>query len=227
MGSKPILVNEKLFNRYKKEDVMKIIDISWPINASMTEYKNRKSVRIDAVKNFKTDSVRESVISFHSHTGTHIDAQSHFLENGTTIESVDLDSVVGTCRVLDLTEVEKMIVPEHLEKHKLCAGERILLKTRNSFTASDAPFDTQFVFVSKEAAAFCADKKIRTIGIDYLGIERNQPHHETHTIFFNAGITIVEGLRLAIVAQGTYQFVCLPLLTPGIDAAPARAILIG
>lgn len=205
---------------------MKIIDISWPVSTSMTEYKNRKSVRIDAVKNFKTDLVRESVISFHSHTGTHIDAQSHFLENGSSIESVDLDSVVGNCRVVDLTEVEKIIVPADLEKHKLCAGERILLKTRNSFLASDVPFDTQFVFVSKQAATYCVEKKIRTVGIDYLGIERNQPDHETHTIFFNGGVTIVEGLRLALVAQGAYQFVCLPLLISGSDAAPARAILI-
>lgn len=206
---------------------MKIIDISWPLSVSMTEYKNRKSVRISAVKNFESDLVRESVISFNSHTGTHIDAQSHFLENGASIEHVDLDSVVGSCRVIDLTEVEKMIVPEHLEKHALCAGERILLKTRNSFLANDALFDAQFVYVSKETAVYCAEKKIRTIGIDYLGIERNQPQHETHTFFFNAGITIVEGLRLAIVTQGTYQLVCLPLLIPGIDAAPARAILIG
>ncbi len=206
---------------------MNIIDISWPISPSMTEYKNRKSTDISQLKNFKSDHMRESLLSFHSHTGTHIDAQSHFLENGAAIEQIDLNSVVGACRVLDLTQVTEVISAADLEKHTLSSGERILLKTRNSFLTSDAPFDSQFVFVSKEAAAYCVEKKIRTIGIDYLGIERNQQYHETHTIFFKAGITIVEGLRLAVVAEGSYQFVCLPLLIPGSDAAPARAILIG
>ena len=63
------------------------------------------------------------------------------------------------------------------------------------------------------------------MGIDYLGIERNQPHHETHRAFLENNIVILEGLRLQDITPGSYELICLPLALQEIDAAPARAIL--
>jgi arylformamidase len=71
-----------------------------------------------------------------------------------------------------------------------------------------------------------AEKKVKAVGIDYLGIERNQPDHATHTILMNNNITIIEGLRLADVMAGDYFFICLPLNVVGLEAAPARALLL-
>ncbi|HAI20406.1 MAG TPA: hypothetical protein DCM14_00630, partial [Clostridiales bacterium UBA8153] len=47
-----------------------------------------------------------------------------------------------------------------------------------------------------------------------------------HLRLLEAGIPIVEGLRLAGVAPGDYFFVCLPLKLRDGDGAPARAILL-
>jgi arylformamidase len=49
--------------------------------------------------------------------------------------------------------------------------------------------------------------------------------YEVQTLL-GSGIPIVEGLRLAHVERGTYYFVCLPLAIHGLEAAPARAILL-
>ena len=204
---------------------MKLIDISWPAKNGMTEYKDRNSFLIKEIKDFKNDGVRESVISFHSHTGTHIDAPSHFLDSGTTIETTPLNAIIGNCRVIDFTEVQEKITAAELEKHGLKEGERILLKTRNSLHYPSDPFDLNFIYLSIDAAQLCAQKKIASIGIDYLGIERSHPQHEVHTILLSAGIVIIEGLRLAHIDSGTYQLICLPLLIPGCDAAPVRALL--
>jgi arylformamidase len=62
------------------------------------------------------------------------------------------------------------------------------------------------------------------VGIDYLGIERNQPAHETHITLLKAGVVIIEGLRLANVTPGGFTLHCLPLHIVGSDGAPARAI---
>ncbi len=65
------------------------------------------------------------------------------------------------------------------------------------------------------------------MGIDYLGIERNQPGHDTHRALLSSGVAIIEGLRLADIAAGKrYYFMCLPLRIVGFEAAPARAILL-
>jgi arylformamidase len=39
------------------------------------------------------------------------------------------------------------------------------------------------------------------------------------------GISIIEGLRLALVNPGVYRLWCLPLCIQGLEAAPARAVL--
>ena len=82
------------------------------------------------------------------------------------------------------------------------------------------------MYVNASAARYLVEQSIRAVGIDYLGIERNQPDHETHKAFMQRNIPIVEGLRLEQVPSGTYFLWCLPLKMPGLDGAPARALLI-
>ncbi len=70
-----------------------------------------------------------------------------------------------------------------------------------------------------------ADIGINGVGIDALGIERDQPNHETHLSLMNAGIHIIEGLVLKDVPEDTYTLIALPLKVTGVEAAPLRAIL--
>ncbi len=204
---------------------MNIIDISWPISQEMTSYKNKKSVEIKQTKSIATDHVMESHLSLNVHSGTHVDAPAHFLPQGRTIDELPLDSLCGFATVLDLTRVNDVIEPEDIVEHTIKKDAIILLKTKNSFLSPTASFHDQFVYLSAGAAHYLSKQKIKAIGIDYLGIERNQPTHETHTIFMQQQIPIIEGLRLAHVAAGNYFFIAFPLHCIGLDAAPARAVL--
>ncbi len=202
------------------------IDISWPITADMTTYKDSKIVELRNDKDFEKDYVRSSTISLDSHTGTHVDAPSHFTKGGKTIDQVPLESLVGKCRVLDVTDVEKKITAIDLEKHNIQKNEILLLKTKNSALSPTQKFEYNFIYLEQSGAQFLADKKIKTVGIDYLGIERKQPDHETHVILFEHGITIIEGIRLQQVEAKEYFLLCLPINIQGLEAAPARALLI-
>lgn len=205
----------------------KYCDISWPITEKMTAYKDNYVVQIKAIKNFDEHAVRDSLVTIGTHSGTHIDAPAHFMKDGSTIDQLDLSAVIGTARVLDCTSCEQVIMAQDLKRHGIQEGERILLKTKNSYRSATQEFDYDFVYVSQEAAEYLALCKIQSVAIDYLGIERKQPDHETHFILFNANIVIIEGVRLSNVEPGSYELVCLPLLCEGLEAAPARAILIG
>ncbi len=200
-------------------------DISWPITSDMTAYKDRHIVRITPTKEFAQDGARESLITLGSHTGTHIDAPAHFIEHGITVEQIPLTHLIGRCRVIDLNTCLDKITAHDLESCNLQDHEIILLKTANSALSAAAAFEPNFVYLSADTADFLVHKNIKTVGIDYLGIERNQPAHETHQILLAAGILIIEGLRLGQVEAGSYNLICLPLLFHGLDAAPARAIL--
>ena len=204
----------------------KIIDISWPITPDMTSYKNSKPVTFTELKLFSRDQVRDSAIFMNTHTGTHVDAPSHFCETGKPIESVQLTTLVGPCKVFDMIQCSEKIMVQELEPLAIAQGDIILFKTQNSSLPVTALFDPFFMYLDVSGAQFLADKKIKAVGIDYLGIERNQSNHNTHTILFENNVTIIEGLRLGHVAPGAYFFCCLPLAVHGLEAAPARAILI-
>ncbi len=206
---------------------MKIFDISWPISKATTGYKDRYIVGIDEIKNFNRDGVRETAIHLSSHSGTHVDAPSHFLREGKTIDEMHLDRLIGDCVVLDMTTCAERITRDCLLAHdnEIAEGGIILLRTTNSdFSATDK-FSPHFVYLEASGAAYLAEKKVKAVGIDYLGIEHSQPGHPTHENLLNADIVIVEGLRLRHVQPGSYFFVCLPLNVIGTEAAPARAVL--
>ncbi|MFZ5953748.1 MAG: cyclase family protein [Candidatus Dependentiae bacterium] len=206
---------------------MEIIDISWPISTAITSYKNKKTVEFVPTKEFERDHARESIITLSCHTGTHVDAPAHFLEQGTTIDQLNLATLVGPCTVVDCTDLTESINKTYLEQKVDPQSNNILLfKTKNSFLNNTDLFNSNFVFLDHSGAQWCVENNIKTVGIDYLGIERGQLNHETHSILFTHGITIIEGLRLASVAEGSHTLVCLPLNIVGLEAAPARAILI-
>lgn len=204
---------------------MKIYDISMEISKDMMVYKNKeeKKPQLTTTRDFTTGTAYESTITMDMHTGTHMDAPLHMIEGGETIERQDLRKVITACKVLDLTEVEKKISKEDLENQDIEEGDFILLKTKNSF---EEAFNYEFVYLDREGAQYLKDKKVVGVGIDALGIERDQPDRGTHLTLMKNEIIIIEGLRLKDIKMGRYTLVAAPLKIKGAEASPIRALLI-
>ncbi len=204
---------------------MKVIDISMEIHEEMQVYKNKEEKRpaIEGINRHKVHGGYETLLTINLHTGSHIDAPLHMLEDGDTMEGYDLSRFVTTCIVLDLTWVHSAITAEDLMNYTIRPGDTILFKTRNS--ASDA-FEDEFVYLTKDGAAYLATLELNGVGIDGLGIERGQANHESHRLLFQSGAFILEGLRLHDVEQGIYKLIALPLKIRSVEAAPVRAVLI-
>lgn len=203
----------------------RIYDVSMLIDTSMPVYKNKPEKRpaFEVTSDFSTGTSHETRIHLDAHTGTHIDAPLHMIPGGATIETISIADLLRPCRVVDLTAVGPALGRAELERAAPAPNEFLLLKTKNSLSDQ---FDPDFTYVSAEGAAYLAERRVAGVGVDGLGVERGQPAHDTHTILMNAGILIIEGLRLADVVPGVYQMVAAPLRLTGIDAAPARVVLI-
>lgn len=200
----------------------KIYDVSMPIFEGMPVYKNKpeKQPKFDRVTN---NYVSETRLSLDVHCGTHVDAPLHMIVEGNTMETISIDQLVGPCRVLDLTHVSDGITKSDVEHLQIEEGEFLLLKTANSY---EDTFQPEFIFVKEDAASYFAERKIRGVGIDALGVERSQQGHPTHKTLFNNGIIIIEGLRLKEVPPGKYFMFAAPLKLVGTDASPARVLLV-
>jgi arylformamidase len=204
------------------------VDISWPLQEGMVSYKNRHPLKIEVLRTFAEHGIADSrCCQLHMHAGTHVDAPKHCIEGGAGVETLSLAAMNGPCRVLDLTQIiGERIEATDLVQFSIQNGERILLKTRNSAMPAIGSYNLQEIYLAASAARYLAECGVLLVGVDGLGLERDQPGYASHRALFDAGIIIVEGLRLAPVdTTRVYELHLLPLPFVGTDGAPARAVL--
>ena len=207
---------------------MNVYDISVPLRPDMPTYEGEPGPKLDFRKLLsKGDSATVSVLSLGSHTGTHVDAPSHFIDGADSMESLPLDALVGPVYVAEFggnthitaADLESMAIPGDCQ--------RLLFKTRNGLFWDDPEFHTEFIALAPDAARKLAERDLRLVGIDYLSIERFRASpHEVHETLLASGVVILEGVDLRRVTPGGYLLVCAPLNVVGAEAAPARAFLI-
>ena len=205
---------------------MKVYDISMEIKEDMVVYKNKKDKkpRIEITSTTKTGNANESRLHLDAHTGTHVDAPFHFLQNGKKIDSVSTGKFLGECVVVDLTKIKKRgIEKEDFVNAKIRKNDIVILKTSNTYKKT---FDFNFVYLAESGAKFLVSKNIKGVGINALGIERSQPSYGTHKSLLGKGIIIFEGLGLSKIKPGRYFFIGLPLKIKDGDASPIRAVLV-
>ena len=213
---------------------MRVIDISVPLKSlkeGMHVYPGDAPYFASTEKTIHKDGMRLSRIEIGSHNGTHITVPAHYIEGGAETEALPLEMLVGPAWVADLTGLTMGtgITVEHLEAAMPeTPVERLLLKTRNSALWTRDYFQPRFVFLTPEAAEWLVEKGVRSVGIDYLSIERfGGDTPGAHLAILGANGVIMEGLDLSHVEAGReYTLAFLPLKTPGLDGAPARAVLI-
>lgn len=209
---------------------MVIYDVSVPVSSATPVYPGDPGIQIQSWAAIsRGDAANVSLLQFGAHTGTHIDAPAHFIEDSTRLSEIPLETLIGAARVIEVPEDLSLITPELMHGENLGSASRVLFKTRNSnFWSAGKGFDRDYVCLSTEAAEFLAQSDVRLVGIDYLSIEAFRSEgHPTHLALLSRGVVILEGLDLTGIAPGDYELICLPLkIAEGAgDGAPVRAVL--
>jgi len=199
---------------------MEYIDISQPIGPGTLVYPGDPPARVERLLDAaRGDPYTLSQLSMSAHLGTHVDAPLHLFGDGAAIDALDLTSLCGPCRVLDV-RARGAVDRAFLEAQAILPGERVLFAT----AARDAEGGG---YLAPEAAAHLVAHRVRAVGIDSLSVDPlGSADLLAHQALLSAGIPILEGLRLAGVAAGRYRLLCLPLKLEGAEGAPARAILL-
>jgi arylformamidase len=167
-----------------------------------------------------------SRLDFGVHSGTHVDSPVHFIDGAPGVEAVDLDALVGPALVVDARTIDGPFDRVAIEALDVPAGtERLIIRSRNSDLWAEPAFSGSFSGLTGDGARVLVDLGVRLVGIDYLSIAPFGDPTPTHVTLLAAGVVIIEGLDLRDVAPGAYDLICLPILVPGSDGGPARAII--
>ena len=152
-------------------------------------------------------------ISMCVHNGTHIDAPSHFIAGGGTVEQIGLSAFVGDCYVARRSgSLYAQDVIEIMENARAAdAAKRILI-------AGD-------IVITADAARAFAQSGICLIGNESQTIGPPDAPAEVHRILLGAQIVILEGIVLTDAVEGRYFLSAAPLKLGGCEGSPCRAYL--
>lgn len=149
-------------------------------------------------------------VTLGSHTGTHMDAPSHFVPGGRTIDQLDLGKCVGPCLV---AEAAGPLSPQWVEAALAGGATRLLIKGD--------------IEVTPQAAEKMAELGLGFLGVEHFTVGTEETGVQVHRILLGAEIALLEACTLEGVPAGEYLLVSPPLKYGGLDGAQARPLLLG
>jgi arylformamidase len=200
------------------------VDVSIPMRNGMTAWPGDPEFALrPASRIAQGNSCNTSILTLGTHTGTHIDAPWHFEDSGPRLHEIEPNLFFGDALVVEVADADA-VRAEHLGTEPL--PPRVLIKTRNSSSPVDAPFDEAYVGVAPDAAERLVAEEVKLVGVDCLSVAPyKQEGQATHHCLLSSGVVVVEGLRLECVSPGLCSFVVLPLPLMDADGAPCRAFV--
>lgn len=171
------------------------------------------------------------VIFMSTHTGTHMDAPSHFINGISSIDQISIDRFISRSILVKITKAsDELITAGEIEASdvKILEGDSVVFST-----SWESEVDKEYYFshspgLSEDAAEYLINKKVNAVCIDSPSIDRGSDNNfPVHKLLLNKEILIVENLcNLAKIGSQNFTLIMIPLKLSGASGSPIRAIAI-
>ncbi|MBM3161857.1 MAG: cyclase family protein [Chlorobi bacterium] len=210
---------------------MEIIDLSRTVGRGMSCYPGTPQPESRSICTIEEDGFNERMISFSSHTGTHVDLPLHMLQGGRSLDDFGIDRFVGRAAVIDVQDAaEGTITLQQM------ASFRVLIETLDfvllhsgwsRYWGTDA-YLSGYPVLTPEAAEWLAGFRLKGIGADMVSFEAaGAKSFPVHKALFAGNLVLVENLcRIDRLIGREFMFFSVPLKLEGAEAAPVRAIAV-
>ena len=173
------------------------------------------------------DGFRTTSLSLCSHTGTHMDAPSHLLRDGRSLDQMPMSQFSGRATVLDVSGEGPVITEAFLQSNyeAIYCADYILFYTgwENRWATGDYLEDA-FPVPDEAAARYLVSRGLKGVGTDAASIDRLTGPRTVHTTLMKSGAVILESLCLKKVrGRKDFLFFALPMKIQDADGAPIRA----
>ncbi len=209
----------------------KILDLTMPFSEKTIPVPGHPHPRFEPLTSLEQDGVRNTTMTISIHTGTHIDAPSHFIADGAAIDEIPIDRFHRPGVRLDLTAMARPGEPitlEHLESAGFDPSESrgTILMLASGWT--DQAWESERLYESnpylaQDAAEALADASPSALGLDFA-VDDAEPW-PNHTILLGVGVLLIENLmRLPELPRDGFDVIAFPLRLVGENGAPARVV---
>ncbi len=197
---------------------MDYIDITILLSERTPVFPGDPEVRTEIIRR---DGYRITSLYLSSHSGTHIDAPSHYFRDGLNVDEIPLESINGESVLIECESGTGFVEKEDI-KEKLQGTKIVILKTGFSPESSDM---TLYKSVNRGCAEYLAECGITCVVTDAPSIEAFDGDGSVHRILLGNGTFIIEMADLSGANPGRYRLSAMPLRIEGCDGSPVRAVL--
>ena len=200
---------------------MKYIDLTHRIENNMPVYPGTADLEMIPANSIEKDGFREKVITFCSHTGTHMDAPSHMLEQGNNLDDYDCSKFIGKALLIDIEEEKNF--SNYFDQLK--EVDFVIFKTGWSKYWGSMKYFEDYPCIGMETIDYLVGFDLKGIGFDAISIDPIDSKFENHYIVFENDMIIIENLtNLEQINQEIFELMVLPLKISTADGSPIRAI---
>jgi arylformamidase len=214
---------------------MRIIDLSFSIDNETPSCGTSWHQNVNIMQMGTIESVGRNThsILLGSHTATHMDAPLHFIDNGRSVDSLDLDILCGDVKVVDFSHLKAGSVVSLIMIKKMEVTKRMLFRFDWFKKWKTTDYYIDFPCFSEDAIRYLMDNGLKLLALDTpspdSGININSKNDSpNHKILLSNDVVIIEYLNNTdlISKDKEYQIIALPIKVKGCDGAPSRVILI-
>jgi len=219
---------------------VKIYDLTHTIDTNIPTWDGKCGYHPKKVADYSDGGFRVFEYNLVAGCGTHMDAPSHKIPGGATIDKINVHNFVAPLCIVDVSHktskdyvVSVDDIKECEKKQGISAGSFVIINTGwhkywntpAHYSGVDDKGVRHFPAISTDAADCLRDLNISGVGVDTLGPETGENGFPVHDILLGAGKIIVENLTIpAEVPDTGATVIILPLKLKGGSESPVRAI---
>ncbi|MGI9012585.1 MAG: cyclase family protein [Nitrososphaeraceae archaeon] len=209
-----------------------IIDLSQSINSDIKLYPGSPNVYFLKWSKYSIDGYDSEAIFLSTHTGTHMDAPSHFIEGAESIDDIDVNRfVMKNVHLLKIFKSSnQLITAEDIINSNIDIKENdsIVFSTGWEHNYNSDNYISSNPGLSPQAATYLSNKKINAVAIDSPSIDSGiESEFPVHQILLKNNIIIIENIcNLAKIDKKNFKLIAIPLKLRGASGSPVRALAI-
>jgi kynurenine formamidase len=206
---------------------MKVVDLTMSISQSMKVFPGSPQPSFIPWSKFSTSGYDSEAIFMSTHTGTHVDAPSHFAPGLPSIEKLPPSRFVCNAVLLRVPKKPNELVEvEELEDEEINKNDTVVLATGWEKRVASKEYMMHNPGLSADAAQYLVRRKVNAVAIDGPSIDAGKDSGFTaHRILLSKNVLVFENLcNVGRIARQRFTLVVAPLKLRGATGSPARAI---
>ena len=177
---------------------------------------------------FEIHGYSSEVMFLSTHTGTHIDAPSHFIPDSRTIDKIEVSRFVSRSILIKIPKkADQQITLNDIINCKINANDTVVFATGWEKRFKNDNYMINNPGLSLDAAEYLVSNRVNAVAIDGPSIDRGVDNNfNIHSALLSNDIPIIENLcnLEELSSVKSFTLIVNPLKLVGASGSPVRAI---